>query len=608
MNAQFFADCRRNARVAAIYSVAWLNRRWRPRVKVVGITGSAGKTTTKRLCTAMLATFGEVQYTPRSKNERLPVALAIGGLRRLHRFCALEISGNKPGYLDLQMHIAKPDVGVLTLVARDHYSAFKSVEAIAREKAKIVTMLPPHGVAVLNADDPLVREAGQRCNRRVVWVGESAEAEVRLLEARSNWPEPLVLRVAVHGKEYTVTTRLHGVHLALSVLATLGVALALELPIDRAIAAIATEEPEDGRMQLVETDDGLAFVRDDWKASGWSIDAPFRFMRDARARRKIAVIGTISDSPLSPSRRYPRAARAARSFVELVLVVGPDAHHALKARENEEDASILAFASLRDAARFLDDALSPGDLVLLKGTNKQDHLARLIFDRQRRVSCWRADCALPRFCDRCSRLYADPVPIQLEGSGAGHDEGVRVVVGLGNPGEQYADTPHNVGHAVLDRLAASMGGHWQEELEGAVCRLEPDGVSPIILFKPAALMNLSGAPVAALLRRVGGGPERLIVVHDDLDFDLGAIRLKHDGGAAGHKGVLSVITELGCTRFRRVRVGVRVSGETQPAHTKVLARFDEIERAAIAGACEQAVARILETLNEVPSPRDTGMA
>lgn len=394
-----------SARILGTYGFAWLNRRLHGHVTVVGITGSAGKTTTKDLTAAILSDFGACQSTDRSANEPLPIARLVGGLRRSHRFCVVELSENAPGCLDLPLKIGRPNIAVLTLIGRDHYSAFRSIEAIARETGKLVSALDPDEVAVLNIDDPLIRKIGESSNRRVIWVGESRGATIRLVEARSVWPEPLTLSVAFEGVTRTVRTRLHGSHLALSVLAALGVAVALKLPLDRVIAVLEEVGPTEGRMQVVEADDGVTFVRDDWKAPHWSLQQPLDFLEAARASRKIAVVGTVSDSPKSPSRRYPAIAREVRKVADLAIFVGPDAFRALKARSSPDDASIQAFERLRGARDHLNGVLRPGDLVLLKGTNPSDHLVRLIIDRSTPVQCWRQDCRLTRFCDGCPWLH-----------------------------------------------------------------------------------------------------------------------------------------------------------------------------------------------------------
>jgi UDP-N-acetylmuramoyl-tripeptide--D-alanyl-D-alanine ligase len=589
-----------------LHGVAWVNRRLHPGVTVVGVTGSAGKTTTKRLSMAVLSEFGPCSGSTRSRNQPLATARLIAGLRRSYRFCVVEFAAHEPGAMNLPVQVARPDVAIMTLVGRDHYSAFRSLEAIAREKGRLVSGLPRGGVAVLNLDDPLVRKIGEQCGRRVVWVGESEAATVRLLEARSVWPEPLLMSVAIQGATHRIRTRLHGTHMALSVLATLGMAVALDLPLTRVIAALETVEPEDGRMQVVETEDGIVFLRDDWKSPGWSFPAPLEFLKAARAPRKVAVIGTISDSPLSPSKRYPRAAQEVRRVADLAVFVGPEAPKALKARAAPDDETIQAFQTLREARDYLEDALGPGDLVLLKGSNREDHLVRLVIHRNRPILCWEGDCRKGETCDLCPKAHELPggrdqpasSRVGREAGGPGMDGGgvvtAVVVVGLGNPGEEYRDTPHNAGHAVLDRLAAAAGAAWEEQAEGAVSFVRIRGES-VALFKPRVPINRSGAAVGTFLRRVGSGPHGLLVVHDEMDLEMGQVRPKLSGGDAGHRGVRSIINELGTGEFGRIRIGVRPPGDRRRARQLVLDETVGVE-AALDAAYGDAVSLIRQEL------------
>jgi UDP-N-acetylmuramyl pentapeptide synthase len=256
-------------RRVVLYPLAWLNRRLHYRTVFVGITGSAGKTTSKDLCTYILSDFAPCVSTSGSANLRFDVAQTVQHVRRRHRFCVIELAASKPGHIDFSLGIVRPDIAVLTLIARDHFSAFKSINAIAEEKGKVIAALPPDGVAVLNIDDALVRKIGESCSSRVVWIGRDERATLRLLEARSNWPEPLTLAVEYQGRVHQVATQLHGTQLALSVLAALGVAVALDLPLARAIDALERATAAEGRMQIVAADGGITFVRDDWKAPLW---------------------------------------------------------------------------------------------------------------------------------------------------------------------------------------------------------------------------------------------------------------------------------------------------------------------------------------------------
>ena len=199
-------------------------------------------------------------------------------------------------------------------------------------------------------------------------------------------------------------------------------------------------------MQVVAGKDEVVFIRDDLKAPAWSLDAPLRFLKDANAGRKVAVIGTVSDTTGDSGGTYKKIARKVLECADLAVFVGPNAHRAVRARENEGDNSVQGFPDLRQAAAYLRRELKKGDLVLLKGSHKTDHLARLFLDRIRPIQCWRDRCDKVIFCGACSKLYhhgaeasvAEPMPLQ---------SGVPVfaVVGLGNPGRMFRNTLHNMG-------------------------------------------------------------------------------------------------------------------------------------------------------------------
>src|SRR5690606_28507821 len=128
----------------------------------------------------------------------------------------------------------------------------------------------------------------------------------------------------IGSKDHTVKTRLHGTQLVTPVLCALGVAVAVGMPVLDAIKRIESTEPAQGRMQISTTDDGVIFIRDDWKAPQWSFGASIDFLKAATAQRKVVVLGTMSDSPKSPARRYAHAVRQALEAADLVVLVGVD--------------------------------------------------------------------------------------------------------------------------------------------------------------------------------------------------------------------------------------------------------------------------------------------
>ncbi|MBT2230775.1 aminoacyl-tRNA hydrolase [Nonomuraea sp. NEAU-A123] len=168
-----------------------------------------------------------------------------------------------------------------------------------------------------------------------------------------------------------------------------------------------------------------------------------------------------------------------------------------------------------------------------------------------------------------------------------------LIVGLGNPGSEYAGNRHNAGFMVLDELAARAGGRFKAHRS----RSEVLESSRAVLAKPLTYMNLSGGPVKALSDFYKLAPDRLIVVHDELDVPYGALRAKLGGGDNGHNGLKSITKVLGTRDYLRVRFGIgRPPGRMDPA-AYVLKDFATVERKDLAFLVDRA-ADVVESLME----------
>jgi len=156
-----------------------------------------------------------------------------------------------------------------------------------------------------------------------------------------------------------------------------------------------------------------------------------------------------------------------------------------------------------------------------------------------------------------------------------------LVVGLGNPGDEYARTKHNVGAEVVEILAARHGGKLKKGKERALVDQVTVGGKRIALAIPLTYMNDSGAAVRALVRRYGVEPHQLVVLHDELDLPVGGLKLKEGGGLAGHNGLRSIKAHLHTEDFLRVRIGVGKPVSKEHGADHVLSKFGKRERAEI---------------------------
>ena len=180
---------------------------------------------------------------------------------------------------------------------------------------------------------------------------------------------------------------------------------------------------------------------------------------------------------------------------------------------------------------------------------------------------------------------------------------MKLIVGLGNPGRQYAATRHNVGFMVLDELARRAGVDFRKTLFARASTAKAQvGGQDVLLAKPETFMNRSGAAVAALTRKRGLEPQDVIVVADDAELGLGRLRLRARGGAGGHNGLKSIVQDLGSEEFIRVRVGIGRSGGAEELTGHVLGRFTAEERAALAALIPQAAEAVICLLTDGVEP------
>jgi PTH1 family peptidyl-tRNA hydrolase len=174
---------------------------------------------------------------------------------------------------------------------------------------------------------------------------------------------------------------------------------------------------------------------------------------------------------------------------------------------------------------------------------------------------------------------------------------LRVIAGLGNPGEKYANTKHNIGFMITAALARKYSIKSSYKFDG----LYGDyffGGEKIMIFQPMKYMNRSGQPIQKILKYYEIPPENLLVIHDDLDLDLGTIRFKKGGGSGGHNGIKSIIERIGTDDFKRLKVGIGRPPENIPVSDYVLSKFQGEEKDIAKNVIEKSVSAVELMLKE----------
>ena len=176
---------------------------------------------------------------------------------------------------------------------------------------------------------------------------------------------------------------------------------------------------------------------------------------------------------------------------------------------------------------------------------------------------------------------------------------MKIVVGLGNPGAEYANTPHSVGFETVDTIASAAGVAWVEKRQYKClwARVSIAGTS-CVLVKPQTYMNLSGESVAPIVRYQNATAADLVVVQDDIDLALGRLRIRKGGSCGGHNGIRNVIERLGTSDFARLKLGVGKDRSDVVAH--VLGKFDPISRKIMDREVAEAVKAVIAIVRDGP--------
>ncbi len=386
------------------------HRRLLPRIRWVAVTGSVGKTTTTALMGRLMERLGPVVVgaVVTRPNSLARLCQTMRETRPRHRGMIMELSAHA-GEASLRRCVAvlRPQVTIVTAIGDDHRTTFGSREEAARIKSHAVAGLVPDGIAVLNADDPLVWAMRARAPGRVIGYGRSPEAALRLVSATAIWPGRLAVTVSHGGETQTLQTRLVGLANTVPVLAAVAGGLALGLSLAEVAAILARVEPVDGRLCPYETAEGVTYLDNAWKSPLHILPAVLDVLATAQVARRIAVFGAISDFAGSSSARYRQVARQAMQVAEVVVFCGSWGGTVTRMTP-PPGRTLLYFpgiVALRDGLRAL---LRPGDLVLLSGSSRMDHFDRLILDLKQPVTCWTDRCRAMIRCDSCRLLRAPP--------------------------------------------------------------------------------------------------------------------------------------------------------------------------------------------------------
>lgn len=321
---------------------------------VVGITGSAGKTSTKDLLGAVLRRTFPTVVSERSFNNELGVPLTLVNGDDGTRGAVVEMGARGVGHIAWLCDIAHPDVGVVTNVSAAHTELFGSVDAVAQAKGELVAALPASGTAVLNAEDARVRGMAARTAAGVLTFG-LADGDVRALDPKLDDELRVSFRLVSPWGETDVRLGARGLHQAANAAAAAAAALAVGVSLDNVAAGLADASLSPWRMEVTRLPSGVLLINDAYNANPASTEAALRALAAVPAKRRLAVLGPMLELGDLSAAEHRRVAGVASSLGIDVVSVGAPAYGVENVEGIDDTRPVLA-------------ELGDGDAVLIKAS------------------------------------------------------------------------------------------------------------------------------------------------------------------------------------------------------------------------------------------------
>ncbi len=339
----------------------------RLRLRVVGITGSVGKTSSKEMAAAVAARVFRTARSPENWNTEIGIPLVLANMPGDREIAVLEMAMRGPGQIRELVEIARPKIGVVTNVGESHLDFFPSREALAAAKGELIEGLPPDGCAILNADDPLAWGLRSRTSARVLSFG------IERGEVRANAVQPIPMqgsgfRLTIPGGGAQVTLRVPGRHSVRNALAAAAVGVALGIDAPAIAAGLAEVAPLPMRLEIVRVE-GTVVVSDVYNSSPQSVAAAFDAMDEIEGAPRVAVLGDMKELGVHSPEAHRRVGReAARRHLDLLVAFGPLAAELAAGAREAGGLPVVHTERIEDVIDLLHRTLVRGSVVLIKGS------------------------------------------------------------------------------------------------------------------------------------------------------------------------------------------------------------------------------------------------
>lgn len=341
---------------------------WRAELdlKVLCITGSNGKTSTKEFAAAILGTRFHVTKTQGNLNNHIGVPLSILAADKSHTAAVWEIGMNHPGEIAPLAALARPDAAIITNIGISHIEHMKSREGIAKEKATLAVAVPSSGFVVLPANDSWTGRIAEQCKARVILTGPGSDnfTADSLVEGEDS------CSFVLHANGQTLDARIpcNGAHMVANALHALAAGIELGIPPEQAVMGLATARLAGGRLER-RTIRGISVLDDTYNANPDSMIAALATLRSLPGSgHRIAVLGRMGELGEHSAEGYRQTGLAAGKYADILVTVGAETASMAEAAREAGLGRIHEVEDSASAARMLAQLARPGDIILVKGS------------------------------------------------------------------------------------------------------------------------------------------------------------------------------------------------------------------------------------------------
>jgi len=340
-------------------------------IKVIGITGSNGKTTTKEFTSHLLSSSYHVLKSEGNYNNHLGLPLTLLKMNESHEVAVLEMGMSSPGEIKVLTQIAPPDIAVITNVNPVHLEFFSSLEEIAMAKKEILDGMKKGGTAVLNRDDPLVRKMGEGLPGEKIFFGFSPGCDIRAQNIEHKGFEGLSFMLDYGGKRKKVNFPFLYESYLYNLLASLGVAFALSLPFEKLAPLIDTLKPFSMRGTVITLDNGIKLIDDSYNSNPAALESALKGLSELPSKRKIAVLGDMLELGEKEAQFHLEAGtKVAKYKWDILVGIGRLSRNTIEGAVSAgmRKQQTYLFQDSGEAARKIVTLINKGDLILVKGS------------------------------------------------------------------------------------------------------------------------------------------------------------------------------------------------------------------------------------------------